>query len=57
MEQEIFIPFPLAEQVMVEAKKRQVSVEKIITEAIKKFIDKEKKNVNGKERHHGKNRR
>ena len=46
MEQEIFIPSPLAEQVMVEAGKRQVSVEKIVTEAIKKFINKEKKNDN-----------
>lgn len=46
MTQDIFIPSPLAEKLMAEAEKRGVTVDIIVTEAIKKFINKERNNVN-----------
>lgn len=42
MTQDIFIPSPLAEKLMQEAEQRGVTVEEIVTDAIKNFINKER---------------
>ena len=39
MEYDIIIPDSLVEQLLIEAAKREVSVEEIVTEAIQKFIE------------------
>lgn len=42
MEKEIFIPTPLAEKLTKEAENRGVTVEEIVTVAIKNYINKER---------------
>lgn len=42
MTQDIFIPSPLAEKLIAEAEQRGVTVEEIVTDAIKNFINKER---------------
>lgn len=39
MEYEVYIPEPLAEQLLIEAARREVSVEEIVTEAIQNFLE------------------
>lgn len=46
MTQNIFIPSPLAEKLIAEAEQRGVTVDEIVTEAIKNYIEKERNNVN-----------
>lgn len=46
MTQNIFIPSPLAEMLIAEAEQRGVTVDEIVTEAIKNYIEKERNNVN-----------
>ena len=46
MTQDIFIPSPLAEKLIAEAEQRGVTVNEIVTEAIKNYIEKERSNVN-----------
>ena len=41
MTQDIFIPSPLAEKLMGEAEQRGVTVEELLTTAIKNYINKE----------------
>ena len=41
MTQDIFIPSPLAEKLMEEAERRGVTVEELLTTAIKNYINKE----------------
>lgn len=41
MTQDIFIPSPLAEKLMAEAEKRGVTAEKLLTDAIRNYINKE----------------
>ena len=41
MTQDIFIPSPLAEKLMEESEQRGVTVEELLTTAIKNYINKE----------------
>lgn len=42
MTQDIFIPSPLAEKLIAEAEQRGVTVEELVSNAIKNFINKER---------------
>lgn len=46
MTQDIFIPSPLAEKLIAEASKQEVTVDEIVAEVIKNYIEKERNNVN-----------
>lgn len=46
MTQDIFIPSPLAEKLIAEAGKQEVTVDEIVAEVIKNYIEKERNNVN-----------
>lgn len=39
LEYELYIPEPLAELLLIEAAQREISAEEIVTEAIKKYLE------------------